>query len=181
MAVSRFLRGAACAVVIALASGCYGSATVTLRDGRKFEGRILGRDEAGLVWIESRGGQVGAVKRKDVVDVWHPGTGEMLAGGIQTRSSRGSGGGCCGSKPSSCFASRRSRSRGCARRSGAAHALAGGLELALGPISTYVCISPLPFTRSSRAARLQAARARRYATLPGRSRISRSRMSIAAV
>jgi len=100
MTIGGWGPGIGCAVVLAFASGCSSSATLRLRDGSTVSGRIL-RSNATTVWVrdpeveraegageppaptrEVVGGEErGAVRREDIVDVTHPGNGEMFAGG----------------------------------------------------------------------------------------------------
>jgi len=63
-----------------LFSGCSSSATFKLRDGRQTSGRIV-RSDTNYVLIEKDGASW-LVKRDDIADVSHPGTGELIASAV---------------------------------------------------------------------------------------------------
>jgi hypothetical protein len=71
---------AASVLAVALVSGCSTSATLTLRNGRLVRGPIV-RSDATTVWVE-QGGSARRVERKNIADVSHPGSGEILCGGM---------------------------------------------------------------------------------------------------
>jgi hypothetical protein len=80
MTASRWMRLTCGVLGVVLTSGCSGAATLRLRDGTSVSGRIVGGDET-TVHLE-RDGDAWDLERDEIVDVTHPGQGEIIAGGV---------------------------------------------------------------------------------------------------
>lgn len=68
-------------VSLLLLCTCSSSATLTMRDGTTYKGRILRSADPRYVWLDGREG-AGAVRRADVAEVTHPGTAELITAGV---------------------------------------------------------------------------------------------------
>jgi transcriptional antiterminator Rof (Rho-off) len=67
-------------LVLTVVSGCSSSASFTLRDGRHTSGRIVESDKDAV--LVEKDGALWLLRRDDIADVSHPGTGELVVGGV---------------------------------------------------------------------------------------------------